>query len=106
LSKLIERLVVTRLTYRLEQNGILSAVQSGFRRGRSTTDPLMRLVSDVMLGFEAQPHLRTVVASLDLASAFNRVDHVHVLNIFQELGIPPVYGCFYHGFLQDRIFKI
>jgi hypothetical protein len=38
-SKLIERLVVTRLTYRLEQNGILSAVQSAYQLGRATTDP-------------------------------------------------------------------
>jgi hypothetical protein len=51
-------------------------------------DPLMQLISDVSLGFEANPHLRTVVASLDLASAFNHVDHVHLLNIFQKLSIP------------------
>jgi hypothetical protein len=69
-------------------------------------DPLMWLISDVSLGFEANPHLRMVVASLDLASAFNHVDHVHLLNIFQKLSIPSVYSCFYKGFLQDQIFHV
>jgi len=59
-----------------------------------------------MLGFEAKPHLRTVAATLDLAWAFNRVDHVHLLNLFQEFSIPPVYGRFYKGFLQNCIFKV
>jgi len=59
-----------------------------------------------MLGFEAKPHLRTVVASLDLSSAYNRVDHDELLNIFCKLNIPPVYGLFYKGFLEDRIFRV
>jgi hypothetical protein len=66
----------------------------------------MRLVSDIMLGFEAKPHKRTVAVTLDLASAFNRVDHVHLLHLFRELSIPPVYGRFYKGFLEDRIFRV
>jgi len=59
-----------------------------------------------MLGFEAKPHLRTVVASLDLSSAYNRVDHDELLNIFCKLDITPVYGLFYKGFLEDRIFRV
>jgi hypothetical protein len=47
-----------------------------------------------------------LVASLDLALAFNHVDHVHLLNIFWKLSIPSVYGCFYKGFLQDHIFHV
>jgi hypothetical protein len=90
LGKLIKRLVVTRLQYRLEQDGILSVIQSRFRRGRCSTDSLMQLVSDIMLDFEAKPHEPTVAVKLDLASAFSRVDHVHLLNLFKELSIPSV----------------
>jgi len=75
LSKLIERLVVNRLTYRLENNKILSYVQSAFRSNRSTTDTLMRLVAEIQQGFESMPALRTVLAQLDLTSAYNRVEH-------------------------------
>ena len=57
LSKLIERLVMTHLMYRLEHDGTISHFQSAYRRGRSTLDPLMRLISDVHLGFETKPFL-------------------------------------------------
>jgi hypothetical protein len=66
----------------------------------------MRLISDVHLGFETKPFLRTVVTTLDLSSAFNRVDHLKLLDLFDKLGIPPVYGRFYRSFLSNRIFKV
>ena len=66
----------------------------------------MRLVSDVLSGFQHKPHLRTVLASLDLTSAYNRVDHLSLLDIFCELDIPPVYARFYKGFLTDQIFRV
>ena len=106
LSKLIEKLVVTRLSYRLEHDRLLSNLQSGFRKGRFTIDTLMRLVSDVHLGFEAKPHLRTLTAKLDLTSAYNRVDHLRLLKIFADLHIPPVYARFYRSFLHNRIFQV
>jgi hypothetical protein len=57
-----------------------------------------------MLGFEASlPHFHTIV---DLTLADNKVDHECLLNIIRELSIPPVYGRFYKGFLDDRIFQI
>ena len=41
--KTMERMVNNRLVYFLEQNGILSVLQSGFRKQRSTTEQLIRL---------------------------------------------------------------
>ena len=77
LSKLIEKLVVTRLSYRLEHDRL-----------------------------EAKPHLRTLTARLDLTSACNRVDHLRLLKIFTDLHIPPVYARFYRSFLHNRIFQV
>ena len=106
LAKIVERLVVNRLVYHLESTNTLSAVQSGFRSNRSTTDPLMRLVAEISHGFEAKPALRTVLAQLDLTSAYNRVDHYKLLDIFRKLAIPPVYARFYRGFLRQRLFRV
>ena len=48
-----------------------------------------------------------MAAALDLASAFNQVDHVHLLNVFRELSVPSVCGRFHEGFfLQGRIFQV
>jgi hypothetical protein len=74
LCKLIERMVVLRLTHHLlEKNQIISSAQSGFRPGRTSADPLTRLVAQVVLSKASRitnnPCLRTVVAQLDLTSA-------------------------------------
>ena len=71
LAKLVKRLVVNRLTYHLESMNTLSTVQSGFRSNYLTTDPLMRLVAEVSQGFEVKPALHTVLAQLNLTSAYN-----------------------------------
>ena len=79
LCKLVERLVLNRLTHHLETNQKLHFVQSAFRSGRSTLDPLMRMVSDINEGFEKNPFLRTLAVKLELKSAYNSVDHLHLL---------------------------
>ena len=71
--------------YRLEHNGTISHFQSAYRRGRSTLDPLMHLISDVHLGFETKPFLQTIVTTLYLTSAFNCVDHLKLLDLFHQL---------------------
>lgn len=102
----MERLVVNRLNYRLEHSHMLHGIQSGFRSKRCTVDGLLRLISHVHQGFQHKPHQRTVLVSLDLKSAYNRVSHLQLLDVFHDLGIPPVYGRFYKGFLRDRIFQV
>ena len=47
IAKLAERLVCNRLRCDLESRNVLTPCQSGFRTGRSTVDPLMRLINDV-----------------------------------------------------------
>jgi hypothetical protein len=88
----------------LEHDHVFSAFQSGFHIGRSTDDPIARLISAVHLGFQAKQH--TVAVFLDLQSAFNRVEHTQLLRIFEDLVIPPMYGCFYKAFLNNRIFRV
>ncbi len=47
LCKLMEGMINDRLGLHLERNGILSPFQSGFRKGRSTLDQLLRLQHDI-----------------------------------------------------------
>ena len=57
----------------------------------------MQLVAEVEQGFEARPALRTVVAQLDLAKAYDKVDHLQMLDILRQLCIPPIYARFFRG---------
>ena len=66
----------------------------------------MHLVSDIHQGFQAKSHLRTVLATFDLSSVFNRVEHIHLIYLFSQLVILPVYACFYQSFLCHHSFHI
>lgn len=41
ICKLMERMVNERLTYFLEEREMVASYQSGFRKGRSTIDPVL-----------------------------------------------------------------
>ena len=74
ISKLFERMILGRLTYFLEQQGILSPVQAGFRPGRSTVDQDLFLSQSIADSFhQSKPGARTVLATVDFAKAFDSV---------------------------------
>ena len=81
-------------------------VQSVYRIARCTLDPLMRLVADVNNGFNQEPFQQTLAEKLDLASAFNKVDHECLLDNMDNIGIPLCFGKFYRGFLNNRRFQV
>ena len=56
LCKTMERMINTRLVWFLEKN-ILSKYQSGFRKGRTTTDQLIRLESFIRDSFLKGNHV-------------------------------------------------
>uniref|UniRef100_A0A8C1XU29 Uncharacterized protein n=1 Tax=Cyprinus carpio TaxID=7962 RepID=A0A8C1XU29_CYPCA len=47
LCKLMERMVMNRLTYVIESRGIFAAYQSGFRKGRNTMDSILCLEAEI-----------------------------------------------------------
>ena len=50
-SKLFERIILSRLLFFLESNSILSPRQAGFRPGRSTLDQILYLYQSILDGF-------------------------------------------------------
>ena len=51
-SKLFERMILSRLLYFLETNSILSSCQAGFRPGRSTLDQILYLSQSISDAFQ------------------------------------------------------
>ena len=67
----MERMVNTRLLQHLEQNGILSNSQSGYRKFRSIEDQTTYLAQEVEDAFQKR---QKVLATLfDLSKAFDKV---------------------------------
>ena len=68
-SKLMERLVKQRLMWFMERNSILTPLQSGFRKNRSTVDQLLRLETDIQKGLVNKEY--TIVIFIDLEKAYD-----------------------------------
>jgi hypothetical protein len=60
LRKTVERMVKSRLIWYLENNNILNELQSGFRRGQSTADQLVRLENFIHEAFVRGEHASVV----------------------------------------------
>ena len=71
-SKLFERIILSRLLFFLESNSILSPRQAGFRPGRSTLDQILFLSQSISDGFN-KPRLgsRTILSTIDFSKAFD-----------------------------------
>ena len=102
--KLMERMVARRLTWFIEENNILSAFQSAFRKGRCTADHLIRLESEVRRGFFYNKY--TVAVFLDLKSAYNLTSKTALLHRMYDLGFRGRLMFFIQAYLTDRTFQV
>ena len=101
-GKLMERIVVTRLEDVVERNQILPHSQAGFRRWRSTEDPLLDLISDLHDTRARKGNKDLLVILLDFEKAFDRVDPWILLKTMRDVGIPTYLLHWYRSFLMDR----
>ena len=103
-SKIVERMINTRLRTFLESKDILTPFQNGFRTQRSTTDSLIQLIDSCHKGF-AKKEI-TVALFLDLKSAFDKVHSDAVLIKLHDVGIRGRLFTFVRNFLTDRSFSV
>ena len=89
-SKLFERIILSRVLFFLESNGIFSPHQAGFRPGRSTLDQVLYLSQSISDGFhKPRPGARTVLATIDFSKAFDSVWHPALYHKLIASGLPP-----------------
>ena len=73
-SKLFERIILSRLLFFLESNSILSPRQAGFRPGRSTLDQILYLSQSISDGFNIpRPGSRTILSTIDFSKALSGI---------------------------------
>ena len=73
LSKLIERIVASRLKAHMSEHGLFDADQSGYRQFHSTETVLLKVTDDILTALDDGKE--TLLVLLDLSAAFDTVDH-------------------------------
>ena len=102
-SKIFERIILSRLLFFLESNSILSPRQAGFRPGRSTLDQILFLSQSISDGFnKPMPGSRTILSSIDFSKAFDSVWHPALLHKPFSAGILPCFARWTQSFLSDK----
>ena len=102
-SKLFERIVLSRLLFFLESNSIPSPGQAGFRSGRSTLDQILYLSQSISDGFD-KPWLgsRKILSTIDFSKAYDSVWHHALFYKLISAGLPPCFSRWTQSFLSDR----
>ena len=99
-SKIIEKIVATRLTNFLDSNNLISNCQYGFRKNHSTLHPLVHFLNDVSCALDRKEH--TVAIFCDLRKAFDTVSHCILLSKLKKLGVRNVELQWFKNYLSNR----
>ena len=84
-SCLCKTMINTRLVWFLEKNNILTKYQNGFRKGRTTTDQLIRVESFIRDSFLKGNHVVSVF--FDLEKAYDTVWKYGVIRDLHKVGL-------------------
>jgi len=84
-SKIMERVIATKIYSHLLCNDLLSCTQHGFVKGRSTTTNLLEAMNDWTLA--VQDKRAVIVAYIDFSRAFDSVSHDKLFFRLYEYGI-------------------
>ncbi|GBN63193.1 putative RNA-directed DNA polymerase from transposon X-element [Araneus ventricosus] len=104
LCKILERMVNARLVYILETNKWLSPFQSGFRRGRSTLDNILRLETSMRDAFVSKKHLISIMFTME--KAYDRTWKCGIMRDLYRIGLRGNLPIFIENFLGTRTFRV
>ena len=101
ISKIIEKLVVQRLEDHLCKYSLFDPLQSAYRSGHSTETTLVKINNDIVSSLDGGQCV--ILASLDLSSAFDTVDHAIFLRRLQDMyGICNTFQKWFDSYLTNR----
>lgn len=102
--KVMERMVSNRLMWFLESENLLSKIQCGFRKRRSTADHLVRLEGAIRDAFLKKEHL--VAIFFDLEKAYDTTWRYGILRTIHNWGLRGSLPTFLANFLAERYFRV
>ena len=101
-SKLCERVILARLDK--WQQPLISKLQCGFTKQRSTNDQILRILQTGQACINKNKKLGLVL--IDFEKAFDKVWHAGLLAKLHRLNIPGYLGCWLKSYLSERTFAV
>lgn len=103
-SKLFEKIILTRLLNVVDEHQIIMMEQFGFRRGHSTSHQLLRLSNTIKSNKAVAKS--TAMALLDVEKAFDNVWHDGLVYKLNNLNVPVYLVKIVQNYLSQRQFKV
>jgi len=104
MCKAMEAMVTRRLNYHLETGGHISPDQSGFRKGHSTIDHIVRLEHEIRVAQANRQYLAAIF--LDFSKAFDMVWHGGLLEKLAKKEVKGKMANFIQSFLKNRSLSV
>ena len=104
ICKTFEKMVNLRLTWVLRDNKIITEMQFGSIKDRSTLDPITILEHHIRTGFKKK--IPTVAVFYDIEKAYDSTWKYPILAKLKDIGMKGQLPNFIKNFLQDRKFKV
>ena len=102
--KLFEKMINVRLMWYLETNELLNPNQAGFRKNRSTTDPIVQLVCDIENAIARRDH--TIAVFFDLEKAYDMAWRYGIIAKLFEYGLRGNLPKLLQEYLSQRKIKV
>lgn len=108
LSKVLERVILSRISLFTDENDVLPPEQHGFVRGKSTIHQLKRLTDHIKAGFTGRNNNKksTGMILVDVERAFDRVWHAGLLKKMIDANYPKYLVFLTRSFLSSRSFFV
>lgn len=103
LGKVFEKVINYQYWETIEQKGLISEFQFGFRKGKSCEDAIHALLHN--LAVLRNRFAFVAIVSLDVQAAFDTVWWPMIMKVLRELGFPLVIIDLFHSYCQDRVVK-
>jgi hypothetical protein len=104
LYKIMEKMATNRLIWFLESNNILTQAQTGFRKGRSTLDQIIKIQDEIYKYIKNGGY--TVGTFLDFEKAYDMLWRTGLLAKLKKMGINGRMFAFIKDFISDRTFQV
>ena len=99
-GKLLEKFICNRLQCWISDNNRLSAVQHGFRKGKSTITAIAALLDNLYKNINNNKN--SYIIYLDLKKAFDTISYAKLLNKLYKLGMDGLTLAWFRSYLTER----